>query len=223
MSKDLSHIDAVIWDLDNTLYVQHLTLEEEWHRKAAEVAAEEGVVSDLDEAYNIAELSWKLHKSSSYIFQTEYGLDEKLLHHRIHEKLDHAMAEFCTDTEASFRNCHIQNHIIVTHASRHWALRIIDHIGLGDFFPEHRLIALEDVGFSRKSNSRLPTEKALDVLGTDASRTLFVEDMEHNLMIPKEMGLTTALVHHGQEPQKTEHFIDLIEINAPAVFRRLKK
>jgi len=69
-------------------------------------------------------------------------------------------------------------------------------------------LALEDVDYQAKSSGRKGFEKALAGLGVAAEETLMVEDLAHNLVHAKAMGMTTAMVHHGQLPERGIEHVD---------------
>lgn len=196
---DGAQIDGVIWDLDNTLYRFEGDFEHACHIAAAKAAVKAGLDFDYDQALELCFQSYETYGHSYMIFIKEYGVEHKKIHFDFHTFIDEKLIRGEMELIALFERAPL-DHVLVTHASREWAARALDHIGLRKFFPDERIIPAEEVDFERKSSSRVPFEKALGLLGLEASRVIVVEDIAENLQVPRSMGLDTVLVHYGQPP-----------------------
>ncbi|MFA5592934.1 MAG: HAD family hydrolase [Micavibrio sp.] len=209
----LAHIEAVVWDLDGTLYRYNDLFLEACNVAATRTAIAMGLPLSYDEALDMAVKSEILHGSSFKLFEA-YGLRYEDFHDPYHKAVDAAVVEKNAALREALESLAMPM-VILTNASRDWARRTLDHLEYSHLFPDARLLALEDVGFRTKSQSADGFLKALSMMGAEAGRTLMVEDLPHNLHKAKEIGMTTALVRHGRNDrgdaytQKPAH-VDLV-------------
>jgi putative hydrolase of the HAD superfamily len=195
---DLSHIRGIIWDLDGTLYRYDAIFNEVCNTAAARTAIDLGLKMDLDEAIKMATRSNAEH-GSSFKFFADHGIAYEDFHIPFHKAVDTTILAKNTEMKAALEALPIPM-VILTNASRDWARRTLDHLEYGHLFGDGKILALEDVDYQPKSSSKKGFEKGLATLGVRATETLMVEDLAKNLIHAKEMGMTTALVHHGQLP-----------------------
>lgn len=202
--KDLSHIRGIIWDLDGTLYRYEAVFIEACNIAAARTAIDLGLEMELDAAIALAGQSYLEH-GSSFKFFAEHGIRYEDFHVPYHEAVDTTILAKNQEMKTALEEIPVPM-IILTNASRDWAKRTLDHLEYGHIFRDGNLLALEDVGFQAKAAGRKGFERALSSIGIDAGETLMVEDLARNLVHAKDMGMTTALVHHGKLPDAgTEH------------------
>lgn len=202
-------IEAIIWDLDNTLYRFDKMFEEACNRAAAKtICALVGGDLDEEEIFQVAERSYAQHGYSGKALIAHYGLEYRDYHFPFHETIDEKILHRNDDMIDALRDVSVPQ-AIVTNASRHWAQRALDHLGLREFFPDHLIVPIEDTDFEAKAYSRRPFELACERMGAAYNtRVLVAEDMAPNLKIPKEMGMQTALIHHGRVPLTQHDYID---------------
>jgi len=122
------------------------------------------------------------------------------IHFDFHDFIDEKIIRKSVELIELFESAPLE-HVLLTHASRGWAARALEHLGLKKFFPDEQIIPAEDTDFLRKSGSRVPFEKALSLLKTPPKETIVIEDIADNLRIPHEMGMGTILVHYGRPPK----------------------
>lgn len=209
----LKNLRGIIWDLDNTLYRFEDDFEQACHIAAARAALKGGVAMTYEEAHAISLQSYDRYGHSYRLFIEQHGLTMTQLHYDFHTFIDEKLINRSLELAALF-SASRHGHVLVTHASAEWAARALSHIGLKKYFPDDRIIAAEAVDFARKSESRIPFERALSTLDLPADQVAVVEDIAENLRIPRAMGMTTALVHYGRPPQPLPEFIDLSCNNA---------
>lgn len=195
---DLSHIRGVIWDLDGTLYRYEEIFIEACNIAAARTAIDLGLQMELDEAVRLAGRSYNEH-GSSFKFFAEHGIRYEDFHLPYHDAVDTTILAKNQQMKTALETLPVPM-VILTNASRDWARRTLDHLEYGHIFGDGKLLALEDVDYQAKSSSRKGFEKALSSIGVRPEETLMVEDLPKNLIHAKAMGMTTALVHHGQLP-----------------------
>lgn len=216
-------IEGLLWDLDNTLYPLTDDFADYFNLKIAEVVSEMGVDLPLAEIVRLADRSFKEHGYSGRIFIERFGVDRFALHHRIHEVADEGRL---SRTEGLVDEMHqaAKHHAIVTHGSHVWARKVLDHLSLSSWFPHERIHALETFEYHRKSESRRPFEEGLASINLDPAKAVMVEDMVHNLKIPREMGMLTVLVTQGKPPaQDIPSYVDVVCDDAVAFLRLLKR
>jgi putative hydrolase of the HAD superfamily len=211
---DLSHIRGIIWDLDGTLYRYETIFIEACNIAAARTAIDLGLQMELDEAIKLAGRSYKEH-GSSFKFFADRGIPYEDFHIPYHKAVDTTILAKNAEMKIALEALPIPM-VILTNASRDWARRTLDHLEYSHIFGDGKLLALEDVEYQSKSSGKKGFEKGLSVLGVRPEETLMVEDLPKNLIHAKEMGMTTALVHHGQLPKGIDHidtfFQDTLEL-----------
>lgn len=207
MAYDLSHIRGVIWDLDGTLYRYNQIFITACNHAAAKTAIALGLDMEFDKALEIATESERLH-GSSFKFFADHGLTYDDFHIPYHQTVDTTILEKNREMKDALESLSLPM-VILTNASRHWAMKTLDHLELTPTFGDGNLICFEDVGNQSKAASRLGFEMGLNIIGTQPQETLMVEDLARNLFHAKDMGMTTALVHHGQIPDDTAGLVDV--------------
>lgn len=205
-ATDLSHIRGIIWDLDGTLYRYEAVFIESCNIAAARTAIDLGLKMELGEAIALAARSYREH-GSSFKFFARHGIRYEDFHVPYHQAVDTTILAKNQEMKIALELLPVPM-IILTNASRDWAKRTLDHLEYDHIFGDGRLLALEDVEFQAKSVGRKGFEKALSTLGVKAEETLMVEDLAANLIHAKDMGMTTALVHHGKLPDKRVECVD---------------
>lgn len=203
---DLSHVRGVIWDLDGTLYRYNDYFKEACNVACAQTVRELGLDIAYEEALEIARASEREHGNSFKLF-TNYGLRYEDYHHPFHEKIDHLVLEKNTDLKNTLERVR-RPMTVLTNASREWALRTLSHLGLLSVFSDEKVLALEDVSFKAKAYHTDGFDLALARMDVAAKDALMVEDLSRNLIVPKKMGMATALVHHDGAPQAKEDHVD---------------
>jgi putative hydrolase of the HAD superfamily len=200
-------ISGVLWDLDNTLYRLDTMIEHAFNHAVARAALSLGVALPLDEAVTMAHQSYVDHGFSGYRFLQDYGLNRLDLHHRFHEYIDETVIAKNHETRDLFASVQT-DHALITHGSRVWALKVLEHLELQPWFPDPRVFAYENYDFESKAKSRKPFEMALSSINKNPEAVVMVEDTLDNLRIPHEMGMTTIFLHHGRDPGELPDFVD---------------
>ena len=212
--KKLETARGIIWDLDNTLYRLDEAMADAFHLAVARAVTQDGGVAlDLDEAFRMARKSFAEHGYSGKVFVRNYGIDDEWLHHQFHSYVDEKLIARSMETADLFGRLDLR-HAIITHGSGRWARRVLGHLGLSGFFEEGGILALEDYGFQKKSESAVSFIRALDHLELGPEQTIFIEDTPKNLAIPYELGMSTVLVHYGRRPDPLPPFVDADYDNA---------
>lgn len=213
----LSDIRYILWDLDGTLYRFEQDFLVACNLAAARAAIHLGVPLQMDEAIDFA---WNSHArtgQSILHFLSDYGLDKQDMHDCYHGFIDETIinaSEAVIDKLEMVINEHSISNLIITHASRSWAHRVLKHLGLDRFFEDSNIIAKEDYDFQSKCESVVPFEMGVRVLNAEKSQTIVIEDTVKNLKTARQYGLKTALLHHAKPPQPMPDYVDFDYNNA---------
>ncbi len=206
--EKLKNIKGIIWDLDDTLYSVTPALHQSMRESVARAVVKMGYDINFDDALKLAEESQEKHRLTVKMLVDKFGIEKRDLHIPFHAEMDHTVTNACPDLPSAFRALPDVKHVLMTHASRDWAVRMLPHLGLEDFFEPHAIMGLEDVDFNHKHESDIVTKRSLEILETDPNETAFAEDRDWNLNIPHKMGLTTVLIDHPSQPKDLPMHVD---------------
>ena len=208
MIKSLNHIEGIIWDLDDTLYSVTPDLHQSMRESVARAVVKMGYPITFEEALIMAERSQAEYRLTVKMLCDEFNIDKRDLHIPFHAEMDHTVTVACHDLPAAFAAKPHLKHVLMTHASRDWAMRMLDHLGLMDFFEPQAILGLEDVDFKHKDESDFVATRCMEILNTNAKNTAFAEDRDCNLTFPKKLGLTTILINHPSQTRGTPAHVD---------------
>ncbi|MCB9988299.1 MAG: HAD family hydrolase [Rhodospirillales bacterium] len=192
---------GIIWDLDGTLYCDDTPEMDDASKKAATQSIMD-LCQDID--FQTAE-SLALNCYGEYGASIEHcfaphNINEKDLHILYHAILDASSISYSEDVVAGFSQLYNSfRHVLLTHASGQWAQKVLERLQLTEFFPAERVIALENVGFCKKTEGTSPFLLALKTLGSPPDRTIFIDDHEENLAVAASLGIHT--IHFSYPPQ----------------------
>jgi pyrimidine 5'-nucleotidase len=207
LSLDVSRIQGVIWDLDNTLY----RFTDEFYRActvaAAQAAQELGISLSYEDTLRLAERSEQEYGYSMHGYVTDHGLSYASLHFPFHQKIDETVIDKIDGVKEALKHLKLPQ-VILTNASRCWAERVLNYTGMKELFPDDRIIPMEDVGFEPKARTARGFLKAKRLLSLDAENVLMVDDLDRNLIIPCDLGMQTAYIHHGDPIEELPGYID---------------
>lgn len=205
---DFSHIQGIIWDLDDTLYSVTPDLHRSMRESAARAVVKMGYPITYDEALIMAERSQAEYRLTVKILCDEFKIDKRDLHLPFHAEMDHTVTKACENLPSAFAAKPHLKHILMTHASRDWAMRMLKHLGIAEYFQPNAILGLEDVDFNHKHESEFVAKKCMEIIGTKAENTAFVEDRDYNLSIPKKLGMTTVLISHPSQALEMPAHVD---------------
>lgn len=203
MRDAFAHVDAWVFDLDNTLYPASARLFDQ-----IEIRMTDWVMTALgverDEADRLRAHYWETYGTTLAGLMREHGADPGPYLTHVHE-IDLATLAPDAALAATIRALPGRK-IVYTNGSREHARRVTAARGLGDVFDA--MFGIEDAGFLPK-----PERKAFEAIcalaGIDPARAAMFEDDAKNLLAPHAMGmrtvhvhaapLTAAHVHHGTD------------------------
>ena len=187
MSLDLSHIDAWVFDLDDTLYPpeQGLMTLIQARINAFMIAA---VGLPEEEARVLQRQFLNEHGTTLAGLMANYAVDADKFLHEVHDvPLDSlepnpALAEVIAALPG--------RKYVLTNGARYHAARVIERIGLTGLFDG--VHAIEDMDLTPKP-APATYRRFLEKFGIDPARAIFFDDTPKNLAPAKSLGMTTVL------------------------------
>lgn len=208
---DFSHIRGIIWDLDGTLYRYNQIFLHACNLAAARTVLDLGLDMTFEDAVALAAESEKQHGNSFRLF-ADHGIKYEDFHLPFHKSVDTTILQKNQEMKDALDSLKLPM-VILTNASREWAIKTMQHLEIFDLFGEGRILALEDANFEAKAYSTKGFQRALDIMNLKAAEVLMVEDLARNLIQAKGLGLTTALVHHQKIPDDAVAHVDCFFAN----------
>jgi FMN phosphatase YigB (HAD superfamily) len=217
---------AIIWDLDNTLYRFTPDFEDHCNQAAAKAAVKLGFHDDYDHCLNVARDSFRTHHFSIYQYLDDGRFQYRDFHHVFHEAIDDTHVKPIKGLRQKLEENDMPQ-IILTNASRDWATRAVRKANLDHLFRENDILAMEDFNYIPKARGTDGYQKAMSLLhqktpNIEPGRVLFVDDLERNLKIGHIAGMQTALVHACDETksaaQTMDHVHDMYDCTTDVVF-----
>ncbi len=187
MSLDLSHIDAWVFDLDDTLYPPEqglMTLIQA--RINAFMMAAVGLPEE--EARVLQRQFLNEHGTTLAGLMANYAVDADKFLHEVHDvPLDSlepnpALAEVIAALPG--------RKYVLTNGARYHAARVIERIGLTGLFDG--IHAIEDMDLTPKP-APATYRRFLEKFDIDPARAIFFDDTPRNLTPAKSLGMTTIL------------------------------
>jgi len=180
----------VLFDLDNTLYPPECGLLEHLDDRINEFVSRFLKVP-LAEAWAVRARYIREYGTTLHGLQAEHGLAPAEYLSAVHDAVP--VERFLTRDEellAALASIEIDK-VIFTNAPREYARRVIECLGLDAHF--RMVIDLEFHGYTGKP-FREAYERVIDHLQVRAEECVLVEDTLRNLVVAKELGMTTVLV-----------------------------
>ena len=189
----LAHIDAWIFDLDNTLYPARTNLFAQIDVRMGSFIRELLQVNAA-EAHRVQKGFFHAHGMTLRGLMTEHDVDPHVFLNYVHD-IDVGVVEPAPALVAAVGALPGRK-LIFTNADTPYATRVLAQLGLGDAFEV--IHDIHATGYRPK-----PDPHAYDALcaayAIDPARALFVEDMARNLVPAKAIGMTTVWVDNGSE------------------------
>jgi putative hydrolase of the HAD superfamily len=198
--------DAILFDLDNTLYSESCGVFDlidqrmnEWLISNLQIPA-----SEVNEFRN------------KYFIKYGTTLRGLMLHHEVNPRdfLDYVhdvpVHEFLS-ADLELRETLEQvkaRKLIFTNSDLKHANRILDALGVRDQF--ERIFDIEAMNFIPKPNPD-PYHLVLNYLKLSPNEVLLIDDMERNLKPAQEMGMRTVLIGNGKPVDDRHHAIENIK------------
>jgi putative hydrolase of the HAD superfamily len=197
-AADLTHIDAWLFDLDNTLYPPEAELMSLIaDRMTRFVERETGL--PRDEAFALQKKYLHEHGTTLAGLMAHHGVDPEVFLGEVH---DVSMAGLTADPELRAAIAALPGRrLVFTNGDKAHADRVLDKLNLADLFEAVFHIALAD--YIPKPHPQT-FRRVVEAHDMDPARTAFFEDTARNLKPAFDLGMTTVLVgphaFEGDEP-----------------------
>ncbi len=201
----LAHIDAWIFDLDNTLYPARTNLFAQIDARMGSFIRELLQV-DADEAHRVQKRFFHAHGMTLRGLMNEHDVDPHVFLDYVHD-IDVGIVEPAPVLVAAIGALPGRK-LIFTNADTPYATRVLDRLGLGEAF--ELIHDIHATGYRPKPDIRA-YDALCEAYAIDPARALFVEDMARNLVPAKAIGMTTVWVDNGSEQGPTATARDYID------------
>jgi putative hydrolase of the HAD superfamily len=193
MHPDLTHIDAWLFDLDNTLYPASANLFALIDEKMGAFIADL-LGCDAAEARAVQKSYFRDHGTTLSGLMATHGTDPRVFLDYVHDieldRIEHDAALVASIARLPGRK------LVFTNGDVDYAQRVLDKLGLGTSFE-----AIHDIHAMDYVPKPAPASYAAlcDRWSIEPTSALFVEDMARNLAPAKALGMTTVWINNGSE------------------------
>jgi putative hydrolase of the HAD superfamily len=201
-----ANVSDWIFDLDNCLYPASTRLFDLIDERMGDYI-ERLLGCELEEAKRIQKAHFHTHGTTLAGLMKDHGVDP-------HHFLDHVhsipLDRVTRDERLANGLANLPGRkIIFTNADEPYARRVLDALGVGEYFAE-----LHDIHAAqlRPKPDRHGYELLLERFRIDPARAVMVEDMAQNLKPAKELGMVTVWVDNGSERGNYGHHPDYIDL-----------
>lgn len=204
MLPALAHIDAWIFDLDNTLYPASANLFAHIDRRMTQFV---GDLLGLDpaEAFRVQKEYFHAHGTTLAGLMAGHDVDPAAFLAYVHD-IEMDVLEQDAPLAAALAKLPGRK-LVFTNGDKPYALKVLDRLGLGGHFE-----AVHDITAMGLVPKPQPSAYAglCAAFNIDPSRAIFFEDMARNLVPAKAIGMTTVWVDNGSEqgPEAARDHID---------------
>jgi len=217
LNPGLAHIDAWIFDLDNTLYPARANLFELIdERMGAYIQTLLGC--DAAEARRVQKAYFHEHGTTLSGLMATHGTDPHEFLDFVHDieldRIAHDAGLVSAIAELPGRK------LVFTNGDTPYAQRVLDRLGLGETFE-----AIHDIHAMGLVPKPAPAayEGMCARWGIDPSTALFAEDMARNLKPAKAIGMTTLWISNGSEQAGGEACASFIDYETDDLGRWLNE
>jgi HAD superfamily hydrolase (TIGR01509 family) len=200
---------TIIWDLDNTLYVETQEFKNLLNEATALAAIKEfNVPLDFQTATDKVKESYSIYRDGLEFFAQEYKIPHKDLYIAYHKYKANVVPtiEPHENLLERLQSLNCPQYIFST-SSREICEQILKHIGLYEFFKD-RFYSVEDFDVYKKNESSDVYSKLCEKIGVSPKDCIFVDDSYSNLDYGKQIGMTTIRIYYKNNSAKDMDFID---------------
>lgn len=186
-------LDCFLFDMDNTLYHPSAGLFAQIDRK---MEAYVGRLLGLDRSAARAVQKRYFHEHGTTLrgLMLSHGVDPHDFLGEVHD-IDFSVLSPDSRLRAALLALPGRR-LVFTNGDAAYARRVLGALGIDDCF--EAIFDIEASGWHPKPDPRA-YQALLAAHGVDPARSLFAEDMAHNLMPAKALGMTTLWVNNGSE------------------------
>jgi len=187
-SRGFDSVETWVFDLDNTLYPPSCRLFELIDLRMTQFIGERFGLDPV-EARRLQKHYYREHGTTLRGLMTEHGIDPHEFMDFVHD-VDHGRLVATPELAAAIGALRGKRYILTNGSVRH-AEGVARSLGI-----DHLFDGVFDVAASNfvPKPERVVYELFLERFGVEPTRAAMFEDMAHNLLVPYELGMTTALV-----------------------------
>ncbi len=191
--QNFSHVETWVFDLDNTLYDAEKKIFELVATRMTDFVSNFLKV-DAEEATRMRKHYYKTYGTTLRGLMNEHKLEPSEFLQYVHD-IDYSLVDICAVTQNGLQQLHGRK-VVFTNAPRHFALRMIDHLGIARHFDG--VFAIEDAEYWPKP--QMDTYRTfLSRHNVNPKTACMFEDMEINLKPAHELGMTTVWLHGSDQ------------------------
>jgi putative hydrolase of the HAD superfamily len=184
---DFGHVNAWVFDLDNTLYPHHLLWQQVDDRIRSFIV--DFLKVSPDEAFKVQKDYYKRYGTTMRGLMTENALKHEDYLEYVHE-IDHSVLEPNPPLGAMLQKLPGRK-LILTNGTRKHADAVMSKLGIHEHFEDVFDIVAGEL--EPKPSARM-YERFLEKHDVDPAKAAMFEDLARNLAVPHAMGMTTVLV-----------------------------
>jgi putative hydrolase of the HAD superfamily len=185
--RDFGHVNAWVFDLDNTLYPHHLLWQQVDDRIRSFIV--DFLKISPDEAFKVQKDYYKRYGTTMRGLMTENALKHEDYLEYVHE-IDHSVLEPNPPLGAMLQKLPGRK-LILTNGTRKHADAVMSKLGIHEHFEDVFDIVAGEL--EPKPSARM-YERFLEKHDVDPAKAAMFEDLARNLAVPHAMGMTTVLV-----------------------------
>lgn len=192
--QGVAHVDAWVFDLDNTLYPASSSLFPQMDVRMREFIAQR-LGLPLDEAYALQKRYYLKYGTTLRGLMLENGLEPDSFLEYVHD-IDHSVLEHCPRLDAALAALSGRK-MIFTNGSEAHAIKVLDRLGLSRHFE-----AVFDIAAAAYVPKPDPAcyISMVKRFGIDPRASAMVEDLHRNLVPAAAIGMTTLWVRYAEHP-----------------------
>jgi putative hydrolase of the HAD superfamily len=186
--RGFAHVEAWVFDLDNTLYPHHLNLWQQVDERIRDYIASFLKV-EREEAFRLQKDYYRRYGTSMRGLMTEHGLDPDDYLAFVHE-IDHSPLEPNPALGAAIERLRGRKLILTNGTVKH-ARAVMERLEIHQHFED-----VFDIAAANLEPKPLPQvyDRFLKKHGVDPKKAAMFEDLARNLEVPHRLGMTTVLV-----------------------------
>lgn len=186
--RGFSHVETWVFDLDNTLYPQHVDL---WRQ--VDVRIRDYVAAFLkvsaEEAFRLQKDYYRRYGTTMRGLMTEHGMDPDAFLDFVHQ-IDHSPLEPNPTLGAAIEKLPGRK-LILTNGTRKHAAAVMQRLAIQHCFEDVFDILAADLEPKPLAKTY---DRFLAAHGVDPAGAAMFEDLARNLEVPHRLGMTTVLV-----------------------------
>ena len=213
MTKSMSNIKGLIFDLDHCLYRERNDASRDFSTASKKTLVEAYPELEGRDIEALTKDSFHKHGNDIAAFSAEYGYPNGQPYMQLYQSFHkHALPlvqdmfvpqNGLVETLETLKNK--MRFVVLTHAPMEWAVSAIEIMGLTKILSPKDVYSQDhpSINGKRKDLHTEPFEVALDHLGFSAQETAFLDDSQKNHITARKINLHTVHVHWDNNNKKS--------------------